>query len=137
MVIDSLAAAMINQFAGGIAKRVSVCSSLSMEEVVQIWHVKTGHCLRQLEGHTGSLWAVAWQPAGRFLASSDSDDTVRIWDADTGERLKILRADRPYEGMNISGATGLSEAQRMALRALGAYEWSNGLGDRRHASIPR
>jgi WD40 repeat protein/DNA-binding SARP family transcriptional activator len=92
------------------------------EAVVQIWNVKTGRCLRRLAGHTGLLWAVAWQPAGRLLASSGSDDTVRIWDVDTGECLKILSADRPYEDMNISGATGLTEAQRMALRALGAYE---------------
>jgi hypothetical protein len=33
-----------------------------------------------------------------------------------------LRADRPYERLNISSATGLSEAQRTALKALGAVE---------------
>jgi hypothetical protein len=33
-----------------------------------------------------------------------------------------LRADGPYEGLNITGATGLSEAQKAALKTLGAYE---------------
>jgi hypothetical protein len=31
-----------------------------------------------------------------------------------------LRADRPYEGMNITGTTGLTAAQKQALKALGA-----------------
>jgi hypothetical protein len=31
-----------------------------------------------------------------------------------------LRPSRPYEGMNITGATGLTDAQRETLRALGA-----------------
>ena len=31
-------------------------------------------------------------------------------------------SDRPYERMNITGATGLTEMQRAALRALGAVE---------------
>ena len=28
----------------------------------------------------------------------------------------------PYTGMNITGATGISEAQKLALKALGAVE---------------
>ena len=40
----------------------------------------------------------------------------------SGECLKTLRADRPYERMNITGATGLSDAQKAALKALGAVE---------------
>jgi transcriptional regulator with XRE-family HTH domain len=39
-----------------------------------------------------------------------------------GECLQTLRADRPYERMNITGATGLTEAQKASLRALGAVE---------------
>jgi hypothetical protein len=39
-----------------------------------------------------------------------------------GVCLYTLRAPRPYEGMNIAGVTGISEAQKVALRALGAVE---------------
>lgn len=38
------------------------------------------------------------------------------------EILKTLRADRPYEGMNITGVTGITEAQIATLKALGALE---------------
>jgi hypothetical protein len=43
-------------------------------------------------------------------------------DAENGECLKTLRLDRPYERMNITGVTGLSEAQKASLRALEAVE---------------
>ena len=36
--------------------------------------------------------------------------------------IKTLKIDRPYEGMNIAGVTGLTAAQREALLALGAVE---------------
>ncbi|MEH2140178.1 MAG: hypothetical protein V7K42_26615 [Nostoc sp.] len=39
-----------------------------------------------------------------------------------GDRLKTLRADRPYEGMNIFRITGLTSAQIDTLKALGAVE---------------
>jgi hypothetical protein len=37
----------------------------------------------------------------------------------------------PYTGMNIAGATGMSEAQKLALKALGAVEKMAKSGDRR------
>jgi hypothetical protein len=35
--------------------------------------------------------------------------------------MKIL-SDRPYEGMNIAGVKGLTEAEKAMLKALGAGE---------------
>jgi hypothetical protein len=36
--------------------------------------------------------------------------------------LQILRPDRPYERLDISGIQGVTEAQKTTLRALGAVE---------------
>ncbi len=47
---------------------------------------------------------------------------VKLWDVSTGECLKTLRSNRPYEGMNITGVTGLTSSQRATLLALGAVE---------------
>ncbi|UBF29985.1 NACHT domain-containing protein (plasmid) [Kovacikia minuta CCNUW1] len=94
------------------------------DSTVQIWDVKTGQCLQRLEGHTNSLWAVAWQPTGHLLASCGADDLIRIWEVDTGKCTQILQVDRPYEGMNITGVMGLTEAQTATLKALGAVEIS-------------
>jgi hypothetical protein len=38
----------------------------------------------------------------------------------TGECLQVLIAKRLYEGMNLTGATGLTPATRATLQMLGA-----------------
>ena len=59
---------------------------------------------------------------GQQLASGSEDGTIKLWDVKSGECLITLKADRPYEGMNITGVTGLTEAQKETLKALGAVE---------------
>jgi hypothetical protein len=53
---------------------------------------------------------------------SDSRWAITIWDLHSGEHLRTLRRDRPYERLNIKGIRGLTEAQKANLCALGAVE---------------
>jgi WD40 repeat protein len=57
-----------------------------------------------------------------MLATSSQDETIKLWDINTGDCLKTLRTQRPYEGMNITGVWGITEAQKVTLKALGAVE---------------
>ena len=84
--------------------------------------VNTGRCLKTLAGHTKILLAIAFSPDGQTLVSGSFDETIKLWDVKTGKCLKTLRTKRPYEGMNIIGVMGLTEAQKAGLRALGAVE---------------
>ncbi|MEG4108553.1 hypothetical protein QUA04_20885 [Microcoleus sp. S13_C5] len=43
-----------------------------------------------------------------------------MWNVATGRCIKMLMGDRLYEGMNIQGATGLTNAQKSTLRTLRA-----------------
>ena len=43
-----------------------------------------------LRGHTGWIGRIAWSPDGSYLASPSSDETIRIWDADTGKCVRSL-----------------------------------------------
>ncbi|WP_017302038.1 eIF2A-related protein [Nodosilinea nodulosa] len=105
-----------------------ILASGSDGQTVQLWDVRTGDCLNVLEGHTNQVWSVAWCPVaqhgaenrGWILASGGVDETIKLWDINTGSCLKTLTANRPYEGMNITGVTGMTEAQTATLQTLGA-----------------
>jgi WD40 repeat protein/transcriptional regulator with XRE-family HTH domain len=97
-------------------------ASGSNDQTVRLWDVNTGQSLKTLSGHTNWVWSVAFSPDGRLLASGSADATIKLWDVQTGECLKTLQPERPYERMNITGATGLTQAQKAALKALGAIE---------------
>jgi WD40 repeat protein len=43
-----------------------------------------------LEGHTSEVTSAAFDPAGRRIVSASYDDTLRLWDAGTGETQRVL-----------------------------------------------
>ncbi|MGJ3251164.1 MAG: eIF2A-related protein [Elainellaceae cyanobacterium] len=89
---------------------------------IQIWDIETGEQQCSLAGHTDELWMMCSSPDGRLLASSSKDETVKLWDIEAGRCIKTLQITKPYDGMNITGATGLTDAQRSTLIALGAID---------------
>ncbi|MEH2157802.1 NB-ARC domain-containing protein [Nostoc sp.] len=97
-----------------------ILASGSGDQTVKLWDVNTGNCLRTLSGHTRWVWSVGFSPDGQTVVSCSEDETIKIWDVETGECLKTLRSKSPYEGMNITNITGLSESQKDTLKALGA-----------------
>ncbi len=95
-------------------------ASGSHDQTVKLWDVKTGKCRHTLTGHEHLVSSVSFSADSRVLASGSQDQTVRLWDVETGQCLNILRAARIYEGMNITEAIGLTPAQQVTLKALGA-----------------
>jgi COMPASS component SWD3 len=47
--------------------------------------------VRTLRGHTSSVLSVAFSPDGRLLASGSDDQTVKLWDVETGQEVRTLR----------------------------------------------
>ena len=43
-----------------------------------------------LRGHTGEVYAVAFSPDGRLLASAGKDQTIKIWDLATDQEVRTL-----------------------------------------------
>ncbi|MCL6436478.1 MAG: protein kinase [Leptolyngbyaceae cyanobacterium HOT.MB2.61] len=60
-------------------------------------------CLHTLTGHSSWVMAVAISPDGRAIASGGLDNTIRIWNRETGELLGNLSGhSRPINCLTIS-----------------------------------
>ena len=95
-------------------------ASSSYDRTIRLWDVPSGRMIRILKGHQNWVHFVTFSPGGKRIASSSADGTIKLWDPETGVCLETWRAPGPYEGMNITGVTGLTDAQRSSLLALGA-----------------
>src|SRR5258707_10281400 len=47
-------------------------------------------CVRVLEGHSGECNSVAFSPDGGRLVSGSEDETVRLWNVQTGALLQVM-----------------------------------------------
>jgi WD40 repeat protein len=61
------------------------------DKTVRIWDVKTGSVTTVLQGHTDTITEATFSPDGTRIATASRDDTVRVWAADTGAELKVLK----------------------------------------------
>jgi hypothetical protein len=51
----------------------------------KLWDVASGRLLRTFVGHYGGVISVAFSPAGASVVSASCDDTLKLWDAATGQ----------------------------------------------------
>ncbi len=66
--------------------RLAVASSIG----VWLYDLHTGSETALLTGHTETVMHVAFSPDGKILASSARDETIRLWNTETGESLLSL-----------------------------------------------
>ncbi len=96
--------------------------SASSDCLLKFWDISTGQCKQTLQGHSHEVLSITISPDGQTLASSSGDEMIKLWDASTGKCLKTSKCEKPYEGMNICGVTGLAEVTLATLKGLGAIE---------------
>ena len=51
----------------------------SADQTVRLWEVRSGRCLRVLEGHTAGVWSVAWSADGHLALSGAWNGVARVW----------------------------------------------------------
>lgn len=103
----------------------TLMASCACDHLVCIWDVQSGQLMHRLEGHTSWVRCIAWSQDGTLLASGSDDGTIRLWDvapSGAGACRQTVVMEAPYTGMHINNATGISQAQWLALKMLGAVE---------------
>jgi WD40 repeat protein len=63
----------------------------SWDSTVTVLNVATDRPVLELTGNTRGVSGVAYSPDGRYIATTSTDDTLRLWDATTGQLLQIDR----------------------------------------------
>lgn len=58
----------------------------SLDTMVRVWNVQTGHQVERLKGHKDSVYSVAFSPDGKYLVSGSLDRTLRVWDLSQTKR---------------------------------------------------
>ncbi|MDQ2906821.1 MAG: helix-turn-helix domain-containing protein [Chloroflexota bacterium] len=99
-----------------------ILASSSDDLTIRLWDLATNQPCRVLQGHEARVRAVMFSPSGDLLASSSDDGTLKLWSSETGDCLTTLISTRPYEGMNITRVSGLTDTQKASLRVLGAFD---------------
>ena len=91
---------------------------------VRLWNMRTQSSARVFQPDSGFMRSVAFSPDGRLLVSGGSDEWVCVWREDQFRTFHRFKAEPPYSGLNITGVSGITAAQRDVLRSLGAVEFA-------------
>jgi WD40 repeat protein len=91
----------------------------SQRENIWIWDLHTGRPWRSLQGHKDWVSTLAFSPDGKTLASSSLDQTIKLWNWQTGKLLNTLPAGR-------STSLEFSPDGQMLASGSRLLEWSYG-----------
>jgi WD40 repeat protein len=72
----------------------SEVASAHADNVIRVWHASETNSLalhKELKGHEGAVTAMESVPRTNQLLSGSADGTVRHWDIDKGEAIRVLK----------------------------------------------
>ncbi|HEY8506537.1 MAG TPA: hypothetical protein VIL46_18285 [Gemmataceae bacterium] len=111
-------------------------ASTADDMVCRLWDAQSGAMLRELRGHAertphhfpSMLYACAFAPDGRHLATGDKLGHVVVWDAATGEAVKTLEAPGMYTWDPVQRLHSIGGLRTLAFSPDGELLAAGGIG---------
>jgi len=76
--------------------------STAKDQHICAWFAHNGERLGTYHGHQGALWTVDVDPTSTLLASGAADNTVRLWDIQSGKCLKVWNFNTAVKRVEFS-----------------------------------
>ncbi len=95
-----------------------------------VWIVdgKSGAQVRELTGHVGLIWSLAWDPTGTLLAAGENwQGFIQVWEPETARLVSTFKAHNHYIGALAWSPDGkwlASGSQSAAIRIFNTADWS-------------
>jgi serine/threonine protein kinase/DNA-binding beta-propeller fold protein YncE len=93
---------------------------------VEVWDAVRGLMLRTLDGHTDAVEQVAYSPDGTRLATASADETLKIWDADSGKELRSIPTEVKAYLRDLRFSPDGTEIALLALKGLQTWDVATG-----------
>jgi WD40 repeat protein len=61
----------------------------AIESQIQVWDISNGKCIQDLSGHRDWVTHIAFSPDSKLIASGSKDQTIRLWEVEGGERIRV------------------------------------------------
>jgi WD40 repeat protein len=79
-----------------------------------------------LTGHSDSVWSVAFSPGGQYLASGNSDNTIKIWNVNDGQLKQTLTGHSDWVKSLVFSPNGQYLASGSSDQTIKIWDVSNG-----------
>ncbi|NEP17884.1 MAG: protein kinase [Leptolyngbya sp. SIO4C1] len=90
-----------------INPQIPLVASSGLDDVVNLWNLKTGAVTYALRGHSRGINDLAFSPRGQILVSCSDDQTIKVWSVGTGKMLYTLQGHTRDVTSIAIGARGI------------------------------
>ena len=71
----------------------NIVLSGSHDKSMRLWDLRTGQCVRVMEGHNDAVRSVSMDSACRNIVSGSDDKTAKLWDLGSGRCIQTYKFD--------------------------------------------
>ncbi len=64
--------------------------AVGRDDVARLWDPASGGLVRELRGHTNTIWNGSFSADGRYVLTASADKSARMWDVHSGQQVRYF-----------------------------------------------